>query len=147
MDPAVLAERLLLCVYGYGTNTGIKAAAAGDHGHSENDLRCVRRRFLSAESARAMAVQIANATFAVRSEQVWGTGSTAVASDSTHFGACDQNIFAQWHSRYGTGVGAGFPGDHHRRVAASQQLATRYAPHLQPCRIRRVVTGFLEKFV
>lgn len=101
MDAAVLAERLLLCVYGYGTNTGIKAAAAGDHGHGEDDLRYVRRRFLSAETARAMAVQIANATFAVRSEQVWGTGSTAVASDSTHFGAYDQNIFTQWHSRYG----------------------------------------------
>jgi TnpA family transposase len=101
MDAAVLAERLLLCVYGYGTNTGIKAAAAGDHGHSEDDLRYVRRRFLSADTARAMAVEIANATFAVRSEQVWGTGSTAVASDSTHFGAYDQNIFTQWHSRYG----------------------------------------------
>jgi len=48
-----------------------------------------------------MAVETANATFAVRSEQVWGTGSTAVASDSTHFGAYDQNIFTQWHSRYG----------------------------------------------
>jgi TnpA family transposase len=42
-----------------------------------------------------MAAQIANATFAVRSEQVWGTGSTAVASGSAHFGAYDQNIFTQ----------------------------------------------------
>ena len=29
---------------------------------------------------------IANATFAARSADLWGTGSTAVASDSTHFG-------------------------------------------------------------
>jgi TnpA family transposase len=29
-----------------------------------------------------------------------GEGSTAVASDSTHVGAFDQNIFTQWHSRY-----------------------------------------------
>lgn len=82
-------------------DTGIKAAAAGDHGHSEDDPRYVRRRFLSTESAQAVAVEITNATFAVRSESIWGTGSTAVASDSTHFGAYDQNIFTQWHSRYG----------------------------------------------
>ena len=27
-------------------------------------------------------------------------GTTAVASDSTHFSAFDQNIFTEWHSRY-----------------------------------------------
>jgi TnpA family transposase len=48
-----------------------------------------------------MATQIADATFAVRRQQVWGAGSSAVASDSTHFGAFDQNIFTEWHSRYG----------------------------------------------
>jgi len=48
-----------------------------------------------------MAVDIANATFAARTRAVWGTGSSAVASDSTHFGAFDQNIFTEWHSRYG----------------------------------------------
>ena len=59
------------------------------------------RRYLSPETARAMAVEIANATFAVRAASVWGAGSTAVASDSKHFGAFDQNIFTEWHSRYG----------------------------------------------
>ncbi len=101
LDPDVLAERLLLCVYAYGTNTGLRAVAAGDHRHSEDDLRYVRRRFLSAEAARAMAVELANATFAARQQAIWGHGSTAVASDSTHVGAFDQNIFTQWHSRYG----------------------------------------------
>jgi TnpA family transposase len=48
-----------------------------------------------------MAVQVANATFAVRFEQVRGTGSTGVASDSTHSGAYDQNRVTRWHSRYG----------------------------------------------
>ncbi len=32
---------------------------------------------------------------------MWGEGSTAVASDSTHFRSYDQNIFTEWHSRYG----------------------------------------------
>jgi len=44
----------------------------------------VRRRYLTAEAARAIAVGIANATFAARSSELRGTGSTAVASDSTH---------------------------------------------------------------
>jgi TnpA family transposase/integrase len=101
LDPGVLAQRLLLAVHAYGTNTGIRAVAAGEHGHGEDDIRYVRRRYLSPESARAMAVEIANATFAARHQAIWGVGSTAVASDSTHFGAFDQNIFTEWHARYG----------------------------------------------
>jgi TnpA family transposase len=59
----------------------------------------VRRRYLSPELART--VEIANATFAARRQTIWGAGSSAVASDSTHFGAFDQNLFTEWHSRYG----------------------------------------------
>jgi TnpA family transposase len=97
----VLAERLLLAIYAYGTNTGIRAVASGAHGHGEDDIRYARRRYLSAESARRIAIDIANATFAARRMSLWGTGSTAVASDSMHFGSFDQNIFTEWHSRYG----------------------------------------------
>lgn len=46
-------------------------------------------------------MNIANATFTARSTELWGQGSTAVASDSTHVRAYDQNLFAEWHSRYG----------------------------------------------
>lgn len=101
LSPEVLAERLLLVIYAYGTNTGIKAVASGGHGHTEDELRYVRRRYLSAEAARAIAIQIANATFFARSTELWGQGSTAVASDSTHVRAYDQNLFTEWHSRYG----------------------------------------------
>jgi TnpA family transposase len=102
LAPEVLAERLLLAIYAYGTNTGIRAIAGNAaHGHSEDEIRYVRRRYLTAEVARAIAVEIATATFAARAQTVWGVGSTAVASDSTHFGAFDQNIFTEWHSRYG----------------------------------------------
>jgi hypothetical protein len=45
LDPGVLAQRLLLAVYAYGTNTGIRAVAAGEHGHREDDIRYVRRRY------------------------------------------------------------------------------------------------------
>jgi TnpA family transposase len=99
MPPEVLAERLLLAVYAYGTNIGLRAVAGA--GHGEDDLRYVRRRYLTAEVARALAVEIANATFAARQHTIWGAGSAAVASDSTHFGAFDQNIFSEYHNRYG----------------------------------------------
>lgn len=101
LAPEVLAERLMLAIYAYGTNTGIRSVAGGDHGHSEEDIRYVRRRYLTTETARQIAIEIANATFAARDTALWGAGSTAVASDSTHFRAWDQNLFTEWHSRYG----------------------------------------------
>lgn len=103
LDESVLAERLLLLIYAYGTNIGIRAAAAGDHGHTEDDLRYVRRRYVTVAGAREVTRAIANATFAARQPWLWGRGSTAVASDSTHCTAFDQNIFTEWHSRYKRG--------------------------------------------
>ncbi len=100
IDPDVLFERLLLLIYAYGTNTGIRAVAAGDHPHSEDDLRYIRRRYVTIQACRDAARAIANATFAARHAWLWGQGTTAVASDSTHFSAFDQNIFTEWHSRY-----------------------------------------------
>lgn len=98
----VLSERLMLAIYAYGTNTGIRSVAAGGgHGYSEDEIRYVRRRYLTRDTAAAVAIGIANATFAARQQAVWGEGSTAVASDSTHFRSYDQNIFTEWHSRYG----------------------------------------------
>ncbi len=88
-------------IYAYGTNTGIKAVPSGGHGPTEDELRYVRRRYLSAEAARAIAVRIANATFTGRSTELWDQSSTAVASDSTHVRAYDQNLFTEWHPRYG----------------------------------------------
>lgn len=101
LDPGVLAERLLLVIYAYGTNTGMKAVANGDHGHTENDLRYVRRRYLNAGIGQQIAVELANATFAARQPEVWGEGTGTVASDSTHLRALDQNLFTEWHARYG----------------------------------------------
>ena len=100
LDPHVLFERLLLLIYAYGTGAGIRAVAAGDHPHTEDDLRYARRRYLTVDACRQAARIIADATFASRQATLWGEGTTAVASDSTHFSAFDQNIFTEWHSRY-----------------------------------------------
>jgi TnpA family transposase len=96
-----LLERILLVIYAYGTGAGIRAVAAADQGPSEHDLYYARRWYLTTELVEALAVQIANATFGARHKAIWGEGSSAVASDSNHFGAWDQNLFTEWHSRYG----------------------------------------------
>jgi TnpA family transposase len=106
LGPGELLERLLLVIYAYGTGAGIRAVAAADRGADdrgpdEHDLYYARRWYLTTELVEALAVQVANATFAARHKAVWGEGSSAVASDSTHFGAWDQNLFTEWHSRYG----------------------------------------------
>ncbi len=79
--------------YAAGEHVPVDAAAAGDHPHTEDDLRYARRRYLTVDACRQAARIIANATFASRQAALWGEGTTAVASDSTHFSAFDQNIF------------------------------------------------------
>lgn len=101
LKPEVLAERLMLAIFGYGTNTGIRAVASGGHAHTEDDIRYVRRRYLTPQIAQDIAIAIANATFTARDTELWGESTTTVASDSTHVRAYDQNIFTEWHSRYG----------------------------------------------
>jgi TnpA family transposase len=96
LEPEVLAERLMLAIYAYGTNAGIRSVAGGAHGHTEEEIRYVRRRYITCATARQIAVEIA-----ARDTALWGAGSTALASDSTHFHSWDQNLFTEWHSRYG----------------------------------------------
>ena len=97
----VLIERLLLIAYAYGTNSGLRTVASGDHAHSEEDLRYTARRYFTATGLKAAGVEIANATFAARQGWIWGESTTTVASDSSHFGAFDRKVFTEWHARYG----------------------------------------------
>jgi TnpA family transposase len=102
MPVEILVERLMLALYAYGTNTGIRGVSIGDgHRHTADEIRYICRRYLNAETAQTIAIGIANATFKARLRSLWGEGSTAVASDSTHFRSYDQNVFTEWHSRYG----------------------------------------------
>ncbi|MDQ6773413.1 MAG: Tn3 family transposase [Candidatus Dormibacteraeota bacterium] len=101
LERATLQRRLLLCLYGLGTNTGLKRVSAGDHGESYPDLLYVRRRFLDSERLRQAIAQVVNATFRARVAAIWGEGTTACASDSKKVGAWDQNLLTEWHIRYG----------------------------------------------
>jgi TnpA family transposase len=94
-------RRLLLCLYGLGTNAGLKRLAIGRHGFTYKELLHTRRRYVGADSLRHATRRVVNATLAARRPEVWGEGTTACASDSKHFGAFDQNLMTEWHARYG----------------------------------------------
>jgi TnpA family transposase len=96
-----LQKRLLLCLYGLGTNTGLKRVSASTPDISPNDLVYVRRRFVRKDSLRGAIARVVNAIFAARLPEIWGEGTTACASDSKKFGAWDQNLLTEWHVRYG----------------------------------------------
>jgi TnpA family transposase len=105
LDRATIQKRLLLCLYGLGTNIGLKRASAGDHGESYRDLLYTHNRFLTKDAIRAAITEVANAIFRIRLPQIWGEGTTACASDSKKFSAWDQNLMTEWHARYrGPGV-------------------------------------------
>lgn len=101
LDRATLQRRLLLCLYGLGTNAGLKRVLNGDEGTTYKELIYARRRFIQKASLRAAIAQIVNSVFAARAPAIWGEGTTACASDSKKFGAWDQNLMTEWHIRYG----------------------------------------------
>jgi TnpA family transposase len=101
LERAVLQPRQLLCLYGLGTNTGLKRMSVGEPGVSYKDLLYVRRRFIDKDHLRNAIRQVVNAIFGARQAHLWGEGTTACASDSKKFGAWDQNLLTEWHVRYG----------------------------------------------
>ena len=84
----VLHRRLILCLYGLGTNTGFKRLPSADPGTTDSDLRYARSRYIHKEQLRNAVAHVANAIFEARLETIWGEGTTACASDSKKFGAC-----------------------------------------------------------
>jgi TnpA family transposase len=105
LDPDTLKRRLLLCLYGLGTNAGLKRVSAGTNGVTHAELQHVRRLFVGKEALRNAAATVTNAILAVRDARIWGEVGTACASDSKKVGAWDQNLMTEWHVRYnGRGV-------------------------------------------
>lgn len=105
LDRATLQQRLLLCLYGLGTNTGLKRMSIGNPDVSYTDLLYVRRRFITCDYLRHAITQVTNATINARQSNIWGEITTTCASDAKKFGAWDQNLITEWHTRYqGRGV-------------------------------------------
>jgi TnpA family transposase len=101
LDPALLQRRLLLCLFGIGTNVGLKRVASQQPSVSFEELRYVKRRFIQKEALRTAIAEIVNNTFRIRNPGIWGEATTACAADSKKFGAYDQNLMTEWHARYG----------------------------------------------
>ena len=101
LDRKILQRRLLLCLFGLGTNTGLKRISSGGTGENYPDLLYVKRRYIHKENLRNAIARVVNAIFQVRMPHIWGEGTTACASDSKKFGSWDQNLMTEWHIRYG----------------------------------------------
>jgi TnpA family transposase len=105
MTRETIQHRMLLCLYGLGTNMGLKPVLSEDERTTYDELLYIRRRYLHKEALRAAIADVANAIFAVRQTEIWGDATVACASDSKKFGAWDQNLLTEWHIRYrGRGV-------------------------------------------
>ncbi len=101
LDRETIQKRLLLCLYGLGTNTGLKRVSHGTPGVDYHDLRYIKRRFITAAALRKAIAEMVNAIFRARQPHIWGEGTSTVASDAKKFGAWDQNLMTEWHVRYG----------------------------------------------
>ena len=91
MDKKTLQRRLLLCLFGLGTNAGIKSMESKPLGDYK-ELLYIRRRFFSIDGLRHAITSVVNATLAARLPHIWGETTTACASDSKQFGAWDENL-------------------------------------------------------
>jgi TnpA family transposase len=101
LDRDELQYRLLLCLYGMGTNAGLKRVVAGQDRVSYRDLLYTRRRFITKDYLRYAIGEVVNKTLQARSPDIWGEGTTACASDARYFGAWDQNLMTEWRARHG----------------------------------------------
>jgi hypothetical protein len=94
IDRAELQKRLILGLFGIGTNAGLKSVSAGRHGITYKELLHTRHIYMNKYSLRRAIAKVVNATFEIRDPKIWGEGTTACASDSTQIGAWDQNLIA-----------------------------------------------------
>lgn len=101
LSRGALDRSLILCLYGLGTNAGLKRVAAGCPDVSYEELLHVGRRFLHRGALEVACGRVANATLAIRNTAIWGEAGTACASDSKKLGAWDGNLMTEWHVRYG----------------------------------------------
>lgn len=96
-----LRTRLLLCLYGLGTNAGLKRISAASNDATYENLRHIRRRFIDVASLRDANQILVNAILGIRDPAIWGEVGTAIASDSKQFKAWDKNPMSENHMRYG----------------------------------------------
>jgi TnpA family transposase len=99
-----LRPLILLYLFAEGTNMGIKRIANANLNHSYDELLYVRKTYFSPEALRNAIAAVVNEILHRRDPMLWGPGH-ACASDGKRFGVWDQNLMAEWRTRYkGHGV-------------------------------------------
>lgn len=81
-----LQIRLLLCLYAYGSNTGLKRVASGNRNINYQELRYIRMRYLNSSNLRQVLTKLANTLFEMRDSKFWGEDLTACTCESKKFG-------------------------------------------------------------
>ena len=100
ISPGTLQKRLLLCIYGLGSNVGLKRVANTNTRESYGDLRYVKNRYLGIDAIRLAIQDVVNAILKDRDPEIWGENIVGCACDSKRFNVWIQNLFAAWHGRY-----------------------------------------------
>lgn len=72
LERSTLQKRLLLCLFGLGTNTGLKRLCASIGDENYTDLQYIKRRFIHSEYLRNAIAQVVNAIFHTRITSIWG---------------------------------------------------------------------------
>ena len=70
LDREALQYRLLLCLYGLGTNMGLKRMVPGRGGLTYRELLYTRHRFIEKDALREAIRRVVNATLASRLSHV-----------------------------------------------------------------------------
>jgi len=100
IESSDLQKRLLLCIFGIGSNTGLKRISIANDDVDYSDLRYVKKRHINAVNIRNAIRILVNNVLKIRDPDIWGEATTTVACDSTHLFAWDQNLMSEWHFRY-----------------------------------------------
>jgi len=99
-----LRPLILLDTFAEGTNMGIKRIANTNPRNSYDELLYVRKTYFSPEALRNAIEAVANEILHLRDPAIWGKGN-ACASDGKRFSVWNQNLMAEWRTRYkGYGV-------------------------------------------
>ena len=101
LKPTQIAERILLAIYVFGTNVGLKHVRAGSPHISYKQLEHIRDYFISRDNIKDAIGVVANALLSQRWQSIWGKMPIAIAGDSTQFTAYFQNLISEYHNRYG----------------------------------------------
>lgn len=105
LEHSTVFERLLLTIYGTGTNAGLKAMAGAVPGVTYNHLQHIQRRLMSVDNLKRANIRVSNAILGIRDPRYWGEQGTACASDSKQYPAWDNNLGTEYHARYrGNGI-------------------------------------------